>query len=167
MTPEGALQLQVPGGFDGYVEMTADSITPSLFFVTQPIWQDTTIQGVVPVVSAQGFEGIAQAIGTTLDLENSGHVYALSFDCDGNPAEDVRLDVDPKSPGMAKYYMINNVPVGSAPATDASGAGGFLNLKPGFTKLEGFVSSTGARIGETGFIVRKGAVSYPRLMPSP
>jgi hypothetical protein len=62
--------------------------------------------------------------------------------------------------------MVNNVPVGSATATDAAGSGGFLNLESGFTSITGYVSSSGARIGESGFIVRAGAVSYPLIVPT-
>jgi hypothetical protein len=163
----GLLKVALDSGFDGYLELTSPTITPALFFVVKPVWEDTTLTSPLPVVSRQGFQGIAQAIGTTLDLTSMGHVYALASDCTGTSAAGVRFEVDKKSAQTAGYYMINMTPVSSSPATDSSGAGGFLNLPTGFSKLTGYVSATGARIGEVGFVIRAGAVSYPRLIPTP
>jgi hypothetical protein len=163
----GLLVTQVQAGFDGYIELTSSTTVPALFFVTLPIWQDTLIQNVLPVVSAEGFQGIAEALGTTLDLTEQGHVYALASDCSGAPAPGVRFEIDHQTSTTKRYYMVNNVPVGSAIATDAAGSGGFLNLGSGFASVSGFVSSTGARIGESAFIVRAGAVSYPLILPAP
>ena len=163
----GRLVAEFQAGFDGYIELTSATSVPALFFVTLPVWQDTVIQNVLPVVSAEGFQGIAKALGTTLDLEHLGHVYALASDCSGAPAQGVRFEVDRETETTKRYYMVNNVPVGSAVETDAAGSGGFLNLETGFTRITGFVSSSGARIGESAFTVRAGAVSYPLLLPSP
>lgn len=163
----GHLKVSLDAGFDGYLELTSPTITPALFFVVRPVWQDTTLTAILPVVSRQGFEGIAQAIGTTLDLTAMGHVYALASDCTDSPAAGVRFEIDKENAQTAAYYMINRTPVSSTPATDSSGSGGFLNLPTGFLKLTGYVSTTGARIGEVGFVVRAGAVSYPRVIPTP
>jgi hypothetical protein len=162
----GWLTIRAPAGFDGYVELKSPQTTPALFFVTLPVWQDTVLQSVLPVVSRQGFEGIARALGSTLDLEKLGHVYALASDCAGTPAEGVRFEIDRKTEATTRYYMINNVPVASAVATDASGSGGYLNLAGGFTRITGFVSHSGALVGESGFMVRPGAVSYPLVLPA-
>ena len=167
MDEHGRLVAQVRAGFDGYIELIAPGITPALFFVTQPIWHDTAFEHVLPVVSPEGFRGIAQAIGTTLELDTLGHTYALAGDCGGAPAAGVHLEIDQMTEKTASYYMINNVPVASAAATDASGSGGFLNLESGFTRMTARGASSGGRIGESGFIVRAGAVSYPLVLPSP
>ncbi len=163
----GLLKVTLASGFDGYLELTSPTITPALFFVVKPIREDTTLSTSLPVVPPAGFGGIAQAIGTTLDLTTMGHVYALAEDCGGTPASGVRFEIDKKSTQTAAYYMINNTPLSTVPSTDASGAGGFLNIPNGFVRLTGYVSATGARIGEAGFVVRVGAVSYPRLIPTP
>jgi hypothetical protein len=163
----GVLKVTLAAGFDGYLELTSPSITPALFFVVKPVREDTALTTYLPVVPPSGFEGIAQAIGTTLDLTTMGHVYALAEDCGATPASGVRFEIDKESAQTAAYYMINNTPVSTAPATDTSGSGGFLNIPTGFVRLTGYVSTTGARIGEAGFMVRRGAVSYPRLMPTP
>lgn len=167
LSTPGLLKVALDSGFDGYLELTSPTITPALFFVVKPVREDSTLTSAIPVVSPQGFQGIAQAIGTTLDLTNMGHIYALASDCNGAPAAGVRFEIDRQSAQTAAYYMINNTPVSSAPATDSSGAGGFLNLPDGFLKLTAYVSATGARIGEAGLTVRKGAVSYPRVIPTP
>ncbi len=164
---DGQVEATLPAGFDGYLELTSPDITPALLFVTKPVWEDTVVQSIVPVVSPAGFEGIAQAVGTTLNLVDMGHTYALASDCQDAPAEGVRLEIDKKNAQTTGYYMINNAPVATAPSTDAAGSGGFLNLDPGFAKITGFVAASGARIGDTSFVVRKGAVSYPRVMPTP
>ena len=165
LQPDGALVIDVEAGFDGYVELSAPDTTPALFFVTEPVWHDTVIRSVLPLVSPEGFAGIAQNLGTELDLEQCGHVYALASDCDGVPAEGVRFELEGMTPDVTPYYMINNVPVASAEQTDASGSGGFLNIPAGFTRVTGFVASSDAEIGEAGFIVRPGAVSYPLVLP--
>lgn len=162
----GLVKAEVASGFDGYLELTGTEITPALFFVTKPVYGDTAVPGVVPVVSPAGFDDIAKAIGTTLEPAN-GHVYALASDCADVSASGVRLEVDKKTAATAGYYMINNVPVGTAAATDAAGSGGFLNLPVGFVKLSAFVAATGARVGESSVVIRKGTVSYPRIIPTP
>ena len=162
----GRLVAKVRAGFDGYIELSSSATMPALFFVTLPLWQDTMIQHVVPLVSAESFEGIADALGATVDLQQLGEVFALATDCSGAPAQGVRFEADRATPTTKRYYMVNNVPVESASATDAAGSGGFLNLPTGFTTVTGFVASTGARIGESGFIVRAGAVSYPLILPT-
>jgi hypothetical protein len=164
---QGRVVATVNSGFEGYLEITAPTITPALFFVVRPVLQDTVVQNVLPVVSPQGFESIAGALRTTLDLVDYGHTYALASDCNDAPAAGVRLEIDRQTATTTRYYMINNAPLGTASATDASGSGGFLNLQTGFTKITGYVSATGARIGEASFIVRAGAVSYPRVLPTP
>ena len=113
----------------------------------------------LPVVSPQGFRGIAEAIGTSLNLDTLGQPYVLAADCAGEPAAGVHFELDQMTPSTASYYMICKVPVASAVATDASGSGGFINLGSGFTRISARVSTTGVRIGEAGFIVRAGAVS--------
>lgn len=160
------LVIEIQAGFDGYVELTSPGSLPALFFVTLPLWQDTVIQNMLPVLSAESFQGIAKALGSTLDLEELGHVVALASDCSGAPAEGVRFEIDRETTSTKRYYMVNNVPVDSAVATDAAGSGGFLNLASGFTSITGFVSSSGARIGDSAFIVRAGAISYPLILPS-
>jgi hypothetical protein len=165
--PTGRLIAQVQAGFDGYIELSSAEIIPALFFVTLPVWQDTIIQNVMPLVSAESFRGIAEALGTELDLETLGDVYALASDCAGAPAPGVRFEVDRQTETTKRYYMVNSVPVGSAIATDAAGGGGFLNIASGFTSITGFVASSGARIGESAFIVRAGAISYPLVLPVP
>ena len=162
----GRMVAQFQAGFDGYIELTSAMTMPALFFVTLPIWQDTVIQNTLPVVSVENFLGIANALGTTVDLAQLGEAYVMASDCSGAPAEGVRFEVDRQTVTTKRYYMVNNVPVGSATATDAAGSGGFLNLSSGFTSITGFVSSSGARIGEAGFIVRAGAVSYPLILPA-
>lgn len=163
---QGMAEVKVNPGFDGYLEMTSPTITPSLFFVTKPVWEDTVVPGVLPVVSPQGFDGIAQAIGTTLDPE-MGHTFVMASSCLAQPAAGVRFEVGKENAKTARYYMINNAPVASETSTDAAGNGGFLNLDTGFVTITGYVASTGALIGESSFIVRAGAVSYPRILPTP
>ncbi len=163
---QGMLEVTVNAGFDGYLEMTSPTITPSLFFVTRPVWEDTVVPGVLPVVSPEGFDGIAQAIGTTRDPE-MGHTFVVAANCNGEPAAGVRFEVGDENEKTAPYYMINNAPVGSQTSTDAAGNGGFLNLDTGFASITGYVASSGALIGESSFIVRAGAVSYPRIIPTP
>jgi hypothetical protein len=163
----GMLEATVDAGFDGYLELSSPSITTALFFITKPVWRDTVLSSVLPVVSKAGFEQIATAIGTTLDLTTKGHVYVLASDCLDAPAAGVRFEIDTSSPTTKSYYMIKNVPVGDTAATDVSGSGGFLNLSPGFAKVTGYVAASGARVGEAGFAVRAGAVSYLRVLPTP
>jgi len=165
-SPEGMMMVTVNAGFDGYLEMKSPTITPSLFFMTKPVWEDTVIAGVLPVVSPEGFDGIAMAIGTTRDPE-MGHTFVMTANCNDEPASGVRLEVGKQNVKTTRYYMINNAPVGDALSTDPAGNGGFLNLDTGFAKITGYVAATGATIGEASFIVRAGAVSYPRIIPTP
>ncbi len=165
-TADGYLEVTVNAGFDGYLQMTAPTITTALFFPTKPVFEDTVVPGVLPVVSGQGFEQIATAIGTSLDPA-MGHTFFLAANCDDSPAAGVRMESSDQTANTKSYYMINNAPVGSATSTDGAGNGGFLNLEPKFTRFTGYVAGTGAKIGEASFVVRAGAVTYPRILPTP
>lgn len=165
-TSDGMLEVTVEAGFDGYLQMSGPSITTALFFPTKRVWEDTVVPGVMPVVSQDGFDSIAEAIGTSLDPQ-LGHTFVMAAHCNDEPAAGVRLEVGNENPLTKRYYMVNGAPVATENATDAAGNGGFLNLDPGFTKITGYVSATGAKVGEAGFLVRAGAVSYPRIIPTP
>ena len=160
------LVVELPTGFDGYVELMSPATIPALLFVTLPVSQNTVIANTLPMVSTEAFRGIAKALGTMLDLDKFGDVVALASDCSGAPAQGVRFEINRHTASTTPYYMVNNVPVGSAQATDAAGSGGFLNLASGFTSITSFIASSGARIGESGFIVRAGAISYPLILPT-
>lgn len=163
---QGRLVLLFQAGFDGYIELTSPATLPALLFVTLPVWHDTVIPNTLPMVSTEAFQGIAEALGTELDLQQLGDVVALASDCSGAPAQGVRFEIDRRTASTTGYYMLNNVPVGTASSTDVAGSGGFLNLESGFTSITGFVDSSGARISESGFIVRAGAISYPLILPA-
>jgi len=165
-TADGFLEVTVNAGFDGYLQLKSPTITTSLFFPTRPVFEDTVIPGMMPVVSPEGFDGIAQAIGTVRDPA-MGHTFAMAANCDEQPAAGVRFEVSDQNAKTARYYMVNNAPVATENATDAAGNGGFLNLDPGFARITGFVAESGATVGEASFVVRAGAVTYPRIIPTP
>src|SRR6185312_13397070 len=80
---QGRLVLLFQAGFDGYVELTSPATIPALLFVTLPVWHDTVIENTLPMVSMEAFQGIANALGTDVDLARLGDVVALATDCSG------------------------------------------------------------------------------------
>jgi hypothetical protein len=160
----GIVTAQVPNGFDGYVEITPAGAMPGSYFFYPPITSNTDIP-YVPIVSTSALGMFAQLVGTQID-PNRGEVFLGAYNCLHAPADGVRLSSADGDSETLPFYLVKGLPSTTATATDSSGLGGILNLRPGSVTLTGTLS-TGQIVGTVSMFTRAGEITYTSVVPAP
>jgi hypothetical protein len=164
-TPVGDLLLPVRAGFDGYVELQAPGRMPGLYFIYPPVDANREIP-LVPLIETALVESLAEANMKHL-VPDRGHVLLGGYDCAHRPAEGIKLSTDDADEQTAGFYILNNLPKIGAPFSDASGRGGFINLKEGIISITANVAADNRKIATVSMFVRKGSMTYTSIVPSP
>lgn len=161
----GDLRLPVPGGFAGYVEMRAPDKMPGIYFFNPPVDADREVPA-VPLLDQNLVAQLAMLNGRDLSADR-GHVLLGGYDCQHMPAQGMRLATDDADATSSDFYVVNNVPKAGAMATDSSGRGGFINLKPGIVTLTASLLADSRKIATVSLYVRAGTITYTSIVPSP
>lgn len=165
---EGYLSWTVPDNFDGYAEVSLTGYATSLYY-PQISYIRKAAGGRGPYVSLgkpETLEGLAQINQATRD-PTAGDALIYVVDCDGGPAEGVRLETDALLPNTLPFYLVNRVPDGSATETDkVVGAGGYLNLPARLVSFRVYVAATGQTITNVSILVRPGNVTFAVVEPT-
>lgn len=164
-TPLGDLQLPVRSGFDGYVELNAPGRMPGLYFIYPPVDANREIP-LVPLLETGLVEALAELNMKTL-VPDRGHILLGGYDCQHNPAEGITLSVTDADAQTAGFYVLNNLPKIGAPFTDASGRGGFINVKTGIEAITANVAADNRKIATVSLLVRSGMMTFTSIVPSP
>jgi hypothetical protein len=163
----GSATLDLPAGFDGYLEIDNGTKTvPALWYFSPVPIKDGTYN--VALLSPTSFDRIAAGVGATID-PNAGHAFIFALDCTstyGTFAAGMSFSSDQGSAETSAFYLINGIPSKKATATDASGVGGFANLPPGTVTVTASVAATGARSGSISALIRTGVITYAPIAPS-
>lgn len=155
---DGLFHLVVDYEFDGFVEITSSVTVPTLFFVNEPLRTDTSDS--IAIVTPPGLQALALQGGVTLDGMR-GHLFIRAFDCQGMAASNVELSIN--KDGIPFVFSSGLPTVGSRVTTDG-GSGGFVNVPPGLTALQGLLE--GGRVsGSENVVVRAGWFTYGDLEP--
>ncbi len=183
---QGALELTLTAGFDGFVIITPilpspdggadggddagdaappDVYVPSFVFFNPPIEKDTIYSTIVMVhLSALG--QIAQVEGTTID-PSLGAVFMETVDCNAQPSAGVSVSLDSTTTSTQGFYFKQGLPVLNAPSTDVSGYAGFVNVPLGTRTVTGKLESTQQEIGTATVFTRASFISYTVMAPTP
>jgi hypothetical protein len=161
----GDLVLPVRAGFDGYVELQAPGKMHGLYFIYPPADADREIP-LVPLLETSLVETLAQLNDKHL-VPDRGHVLLGAYDCARKPVEGVTLSVSDSDDQTAGFYVLNNLPKIGAPFTDASGRGGFINVKSGIVSITANVAADNRKIATVSLFVRPGEMTYTAIVPSP
>jgi hypothetical protein len=164
-TPMGDLQLPVRAGFDGYVELRAPGKMPGLYFIYPPVDGNREIP-FVPLIETELVAQLAALNDKDLKPDR-GHVLLGGYDCQRMPAEGIVLSSTDADADTSSFYVLNNLPKIGAKATDASGRGGFINLKEGIIAITASLASDNRKIASVSLLVRSGMMTYTSLVPSP
>jgi len=184
---QGALQLTLTAGFDGFVVITPnlppsdagadasaadagdgalpDVYVPSFVFFNPPIEKDT-IYSTIVMVKTSALEEIAEVEGTTID-PTLGAVFMETVDCNAQPAAGVSVTIDSTTASTQGFYFKQGLPVLNAPSTDVSGYAGFVNVPLGTRTVTGKLESTQQEIGTATVFTRASFISYTVMAPSP
>ena len=160
----GDLSFKVDAGFDGYLEMSAPGRVPALFFFYPPVTEDREVAG-LPLLPPALLDQVSQLAGKPMIPERGVALLGAS-DCRSVPAEGVHIWSSDADVSTSAFYVIKKIPSATATFTDASGEGGFLNLRAGSAAIIGTLAD-GRRIGTVTVLVRAGTITYTTMIPTP
>ncbi len=158
---DGIVHLSLPVGFDGFLEVRSDETTPALFFMHEPLQEDTVAEA-LPLISDLGLMALASNNDAKLDLEAHGLIVIRSYDCLGQAAPGVAFDNDS---GGEVFMFVDAFPRVGVNVTDAAGLGGFMNVPPGFTRVTGTREAGGQKTGAESLVVRPSWLTFGDLHP--
>jgi hypothetical protein len=158
---DGLVHVSLPTGFDGFLEIESEDTVPSLFFMHEPVQRDT-LAPPLPLISGLGVAALAANNGAELDLEGGGLVVVRAFDCQGLPADGVRLSSDTDAD---VFTFVQGLPRVGLDVTDVAGLGGFMNVPPGFVLVRGNHVGSGESTGSESIVVRPQWLTFGDLHP--
>jgi hypothetical protein len=164
-TPMGDLQIPLRAGFDGFLELRAPNRMPGLYFVYPPVDANREIP-LVPMLDAALVEALIKMNDKEL-IPGRGHMLLGAYDCRRMPAAGITLSTPDSDEMTSSYYVLNNLPKIGAEATDASGRGGFINLKEGVVEITAKLGSDSRKIATLSLLVRPGMMTFTSIVPSP
>jgi hypothetical protein len=161
----GDLQVVLRAGFDGYLDLRAPNKMPGLYFIYPPMDANREIP-LVPLIPPGLVETLAQLNGKQVRPDR-GHVLLGGYDCRRMPAEGIALTTGDADDQTSTFYVLNNLPKTDAMATDASGRGGFINLREGIVAITASLASDNRKIASVSLLVRPGMMTFTSIVPSP
>lgn len=155
----GEADLQLPGGFNGYLRCEAGNIFPTLYFFGAPLTESST--ALVSVVSTAVVEGL-DAQSADVSAPGRPVVVVDALDCTGAPAAGVRVSVPEGNSTTIVGYMVDGLYPPSQMATSSSGVARILNIEEGNVTINGRLTD-GRSIGSAAVLTRQGFVTLANL----
>ncbi len=169
-----SIELDVPYGFQGFLQITNDGVTvPSMEFLARPLQQDTAGWNLT-IATPTTVALLGAATGTSVDIKNDGLFIMVARDCNRTPIAGVQTTInvtqgDNADAGVdssiVAFYLDNTFPVKTLMATTAEGAAGFANVPPGSAVLNGTIQASGFQLQPTSAQSRAGWISYVEVQP--
>jgi hypothetical protein len=163
---QGDVVLQLPYGFEGYLQADSEETLPGLYFFTQPLLGATQLGNLLLVApktlsSLTSFTGLASHPDT-------GLVALEAYDCAGKAAGGIHFEES--KPTAVPFFLIDGLPNTDSSLTvrDDSrdtAAGGCLNASPGFTIFSARIGVNGPLLGQFNANVRANTVTYLDFHP--
>jgi hypothetical protein len=162
--------LDVPVGFQGYLQLKNPSTVNAMEFLARPLLEDTHGWDLT-IASPMTVMLLGAATGTTIDPMLGG-VVMIARDCNRTPLAGVQASImvsqgDPNDAGpdtTVSFYFSNMFPSKSLMATTSEGAAGFVNVPIGSAILSGTTDS-GRALSPTTAVSRAGWFSYVEVQP--
>lgn len=130
----GQVQLELPTGFVGFLELTSDAVD-TLLYLMKPIVRNT-IDRDITVPTLETIDLLASLLEYTWDMDK-GLVVLEVLDCAETPQSGIHFEC---SEGGDGFYMVNGIPFKSEqmtmydPETNTA-EGGFINVPPGLARF--------------------------------
>jgi hypothetical protein len=159
----GQLDVEMPAGFDGYFQTEGDGIYPTLFF--PPNTRKQRASSTLPMVPANFFGGMFSGIGASVSADRTV-IMTTALDCLGRPAAGMVLSSDETDESTTMYFLQGGLPSKTAPTTDDSGAGGFVNIKTGGAVITSAIAATNRVVGTVAVQTRPGHLTMVLVLPS-
>jgi hypothetical protein len=137
--------------------------SPVLWFFNPPVVMDLQDPILLQLYPANQLPTLIEAAGAEID-PTMASVFLTAWDCDGNPAAGVKLNVPEHDDVVQPLYYNTGVIRAGLDETDSSGIGGFIKVPPGFVNVAG-VNEDGTQVGIVGVQARLPYVTYTVLVP--
>jgi hypothetical protein len=161
MGADGLFHLELPQGFDGYLEVTSPAIIPALYVFSRPLRTDLEDEFIV--VSLSTARGLAASGSQQLDT-SLGLLAVRARDCLGELTEGVKFSNDK---GGTAFAFVDGLPVLGYDETNEEGLGGFLNVPLGTVVVQGQEAMSGRVSGTATVLLRRGWIAIVELDPRP
>jgi hypothetical protein len=164
--PDGRVEFEVAGNFNGYIELESPDTLPGVVELWRPIGQMRVLPE-MKVIRAETLQAFAVVSQVTVEPE-LGHAMFWAENCLGERAAGVvvrPVEGEPGSPnqlvpGTHAYYAVDGrLPSVSVGATDASGAGGVINLRPTYWTFEASLAADHRHVATFAARIRPGQVT--------
>ncbi len=162
---QGELDLQIPGAFFGYIELTLSGYKDTLYFFNPPIDHDTSDLTPVNISAPDVHAGLAQRTGATL-MPDRGTLLLESVDCQDQPIAGVSYDTNDKDQYTVPFYSKDGLPDTNATATDSFAFGGYINMQPGIVSVTGRLRDRQRTLGTVSVLIRANTITYGRMAPA-
>ena len=137
--------------------------SPVLWFFNPPVVSTLPEPILLQLYPSAQLPALIQAAGAQIDPTLSS-VFLTAWDCDGQPAQGVKLSVPNHESVVQSLYYNTGVIRAGLEETDSSGIGGFIKVPPGFVNIEG-VNEDGSGVGIVGVQARVNFTTYTVLVP--
>jgi hypothetical protein len=161
----GDVSLQLPYGFQGFLDLRSDDIVTELFYFTKPYTEPKS--RLLLVATPQTVEILVGAAGYVSD-PSRGLVIVEGYDCAGQAASGISFGDSDR--GGARFYLINSAPNFESAVTARDevsdlALGGFFNAVVGFTRISARIGEDGPLLGEFNVNVRPNTITYLEIHP--
>lgn len=160
----GVVALPLKLGFNGFLELTANGMVPTLYFFPDAL-SPALVKLIEPVpmglLSIASF-GAFGASGQFLLDPQSGVVSMNAFDCNGPHAKGVRLELNVDG---LPFAFVDGLPVPFQDTTSEEGSAGFANVQPGLVVVKGYTGDDSELVGLETVLVRSQWVTVGSLLP--
>lgn len=151
---DGEAEATVSPGFEGYVEVMATDIAPSLVYIAPAVRNEERF---TPLVPDALIDTSASLLGLMFNRKERGIMIAQVRDCTGEFAAGISMEMSKADDETTRFYGM--LPDDTATATSADGTGGFLNVPEGFGTWSASIEATGELVKELRFVHRAGWAS--------
>lgn len=165
-SPDGAIEFEVAGTFNGYIELTSPNAVPTVVELWRPIGRMRVLPE-LKMLKPETLSAFAAVMKTAIEPD-LGHAMFWIENCSGERAAGGRVEVIDNddqqaaqlAPSTVGYYAVDGrLPSVSVGETDASGGGGIVNLPPFFWTFEGLVAADSRRITRFAARIRAGQIT--------
>jgi hypothetical protein len=167
---DGHVDLELPMtpgvGFEGFLDVSGGGVHGTMYFPRPPVAEATPDARNILVFTDSLFNLFVGLAGATAD-PTRGNIALVATDCSLNGAAGVRLTASTADAMSTQNYTVNGFPSSTATTTDASGAGGFINLPVGPVVMTAERASPAAFIGSLTFPIRANTITSSQLPPTP
>lgn len=169
--PMAQVELDVPVGFQGYLQVTNPSTVPSMEFLARPLEEDTAGWNLTIATEAT-VAGLGLATQTKID-RTLGTFIVIARDCQRVPLAGVQTSIevtqgtdnDALPDNTVGFYLVNMFPSQAQTVTTSEGAAGFVNVPLGSAALSGVILDSGVALSPTSAVSRSGWISYVEIQP--